>query len=224
VSEAARREGEAGHDSSTAVAVLLALAAVVAAVLGFRAAILGDSGSDTFHGAIREDVKRGSGIVEDARFLYSEEAPAALEVASHRIQAEETQEAAKEADAEVRELVQTEANKHEGILGVLFEASAIASDRRYASGDGYDVVKRLVDNRNENPDLVALDPDSTEDLGVERSRKATMLVAATIPAGLAFLFGALAQGFPARRRQLVYAGFGSVGIAVLAALLIEALA
>jgi hypothetical protein len=224
VSDAAKREGDAGHDTSTAVAVLLALAAVIAAVLGFRAAILGDSGSDTFHGAIREDVKRGSGIVEDARFLYSEEAPAALEVASERIQAEETEAQVKRADPEVRKLVQTEANKHEGILGVILDASAIASDPRYARGDGFDVSKRLVDNRAENPDLLELDPDATEELGVDRSRKATLLVAATIPAGLAFLFGALAQGFPARRRLLVRAGFGSVALAVLAALLIEVLA
>jgi hypothetical protein len=193
-------------------------------VIGFRAALLGDSGSDTFYGAVREDVKRGSGIVEDSRFLYSEEAPAALEVASQRIQAEETEEAAKEADREIRALVQTEANKHEGIVGVLLDASAIASDPRYAQGDGFDVTKRLVDNRAENPDLLELDPDATEDLGIERSRKATLLVAATIPAGLAFLFGALAQGFPARRRLFVQAGFGAVGVAVLAALLIEALA
>ena len=99
---------------------------------------------------------------------------------------------------------------HEGIVGVKLDASEIASDPKYEQGDGYDVPAALADKRAENPDLVAIDPDSTEDLGIDRSRKATMLVAATIPAGLAFLFGALAQGFPARRRIFVYAGFASV--------------
>ena len=224
MSDAAKREGDPAHDNSTIVAVLLAAAAVVAAVIGFRAALLGDSGSDTFHTAVREDVKRGNSIVEDARFIYEEEAPNALSVAVQRIQAEETEREAKSADPEVRDLVQTEASKHEGILGIILEASAIASEPNYARGDGFDVIDRLADNRAETPELSGLDPDATADLGIDRSRKATMLVAATIPAGLAFLFGALAQGFPTRRRQFVYAGFGAVSIAVLAAILIEVLA
>ena len=224
MSEADTTRGEAQKDTSTVVAVLLAAAAVVAAVIGFRAALLGDSGSDTFHTAIREDVKRGSGIVEDARFVYSEQAPAALEVASERIQGEELDRQVPRSEEQVRDLVRTEASKHEGIIGVILEASAIASEPKYAKGDGFDVVARLVDQRNENPDLVALDPDGTEELGVDRSRKATLLVAATIPAGLAFLFGALAQGFPARRRVLVRAGFAAVGVAMLAGVLVEVLA
>jgi hypothetical protein len=224
VSEAAERRGDPEHDNSTVVAVLLAAAAVAAAVIGFRAALLGDSGSDTFHTAVREDVKRGSAIVEDSRFVYSEQAPAALEVASERVQGEELDEQAKNADPEIRDLVATEAAKHEGVLGVILEASAIATEPKYAQGDGFDVPAALADKRAENPDLVAIDPDSTEGLGIDRSRKATLLVAATIPAGLAFLFGALAQGFPGRRRLLVQAGFASVGLAVLAAILIEMLA
>jgi hypothetical protein len=224
VNEAGNGRGADGHDTSTVVAVLLASAAVVAAVIGFRAALLGDSGSDTFHTAVREDVKRGAGIVEDSRFVYSEQAPAALEISSERIQAEETEAEAKQSDPEIRGFVQNEAGMHEGIVGVKLEASAIASDSKYEQGDSYDVPAALADKRAENPDLVAIYPDSTEDLGIDRSRKATMLVAATIPAGLAFLFGALAQGFPARRRLFVYAGFASVGVAVIAALLIEVLA
>jgi hypothetical protein len=195
VNEAGNGRGADGGDTSTVVAVLLASAAVVAAVIGFRAALLGDSGSDTFHTAVREDVKRGAGIVEDSRFVYSEQAPAALEIASERIQAEETREEAKQADPGIRGFVENEAGMHEGIIGVKLEASAIASDPKYEEGDGFD-----------------------------GSRKATMLVAATIPAGLAFLFGALAQGFPARRRLFVFAGFASVAVAVIAALLIEVLA
>jgi hypothetical protein len=224
VSEARASRGNEQDDTSTVVAVLLAAAAVVAAVIGFRAALLGDSGSDTFHEAIREDVKSGSGIVEDARFVYSEQAPAALEVASERIQGEELEKQVGRADPEIRDLVKTEASKHEGILGVILEASAIASESKYAKGDGYDVVARLADQRNEHPDLVALDPAGTEEEGIDRSRKATLLIAATIPAGLAFLFGALAQGFPDRRRLLVRAGFVAVGVAALAAIAIEVLA
>jgi len=224
VSEAGSNRGDEQQDTSAVVAVLLAAAAVVAAVIGFRAALLGDSGSDTFHEAVREDVKSGSGVVEDARFVYSEQAPAALEVASERIQGEEVEKQVESADPEVRDLVKTEAAKHEGNLGVILEASEIASEPKYAKGDGFDVVARLEDQRNEHPDLVALDPDGTEQLGIDRSRKATLLIAATIPAGLAFLFGALAQGFPARRELLVRAGFAAVAIAVLAGILIEVLA
>ena len=224
MSESRVSRGENQQDTSAVVAVLLAAAAVVAAVIGFRAALLGDSGSDTFHTAIREDVKRGSGIVEDARFVYSEQGPAALEVASERIQGEEIQKEVGQADPPLRDFVQTEASKHEGILGVILEASEIASEPKYSKGDGFDVVARLADQRNEHPDLVALDPDGTEEEGIDRSRKATLLIAATIPAGLAFLFGALAQGFPDRRGVLVRAGFVAVGVAVVAAILIELLA
>ena len=224
MSEAQTNRGDEQKDTSTVVAVLLAAAAVVAAVIGFRAALLGDSGSDTFHTAVREDVKRGSGIVEDARFVYSEQGPAALEVASERIQGEELERQVGRSDEEIRDLVQTEAAKHDGILQVILEASEIASEPKYAKGDGFDVVARLADQRKAHPDLVELDPDGTEELGIDRSRQATLLVAATIPAGLAFLFGALAQGFPARRRVLVQAGFAAVAVAVLAAILIEVLA
>lgn len=52
-------EGAKTAETPTIVAVLLATAAVVAAVIGARAALLGDEGTDTWHTAVREDARRG---------------------------------------------------------------------------------------------------------------------------------------------------------------------
>ena len=214
--------GDEGQDTSIAIAVLLAAAAVLAATLGFRSALLGDSGSDTWHEAVREDVKRGAGLVEDVRFVYEEEAPAALQVAADTIQAEENERAADGKSGEVAALLRTEAGKHAGLVEVNFEASAIASDPKYDQGkDGYDVIGRLADNRAENPDLVALDPDETEQEGSDDNDQSVLLLAATIPAGLAFLCGAFAQGFPTRQRPFVVVGFVFLAVGLVAAIVIE---
>ncbi len=209
-------------ETPTIVAVLLATAAVVAAVIGARAALLGDDGSDTWHSAVREDVKRGAAVVEDVRFVYSEEAPLAFQVSEGLLRAEESRKAAKGASELERELLETHAGAQEGVADTVGSSSALATDPEYElDNGGYDVLGRLADRRAENPDLVALDPDATERQGTELNFESSLLVAATLPAALAFMCGALAHGFPSRRRWLVPAGFALVAISLVLAIVFE---
>jgi hypothetical protein len=213
---------EAEEDTDTALAVLLALAAVLAALIGARAAYLGDVGSDTWHEALREDIKHGAGLVEDVRFLYQEEAPLALQVAEARIRAREAAlEAARAPASAVRDALLTEAGAQHRVANALGASSKLASNPRYREGDGFDLARRLADVRAENPDLVALDPDQTQEEGNDLAQESSLLVAAAIPVGLAFLCGALSKGFPLWRRWLIPVGYGLAAAGLIAAILVE---
>ena len=208
-------------ETDTSVAILLAVAAVLAAVIGARAAIVGDSGSDTWHSAVREDVKRGAGMVEDVRFVYDEEAPAALGAVEARTRGQELRRAARNG-GQVRDLLAAEAATQARLARTATRASSIASNPKYAGDSGgYDVLERLADRRARNPDLVALDPDATEAHGSDRTKESSLLVAATILVAIAFLLGALAEGFARWRTRLVPAGFVFAGLGLLMALIVE---
>jgi hypothetical protein len=217
------RSGPAANgDTPTIVAVLLACAAVVAAIIGARAAVVGDDGSDTWHSAVREDVKRDAGLVEDVRFVYSEEAPLAFQVSEGEVRADEAHEQAKGTSGLTRELLEAHAGAFEGVVRVIGGASKLAKDEDYhLDNGGYNVLQRLVDTRAENPDLVALDPDATEAEGADLSYESALMVATTLPAGLAFLCGALAHGFPSRRRWLVPLGFVLTGLSFVLFVIVE---
>jgi hypothetical protein len=204
------------------VAILLALAAVVAAAIGIRAAILADHGSAAWSESIREDVKRGAGLVEDVRFVYTEEAPVALEIAAARILAEEENRGGQVAPESIAGFILSEAAAQEGVAETLEPSSAIAKDPHYGNWKhGYEVAERLADVRKENPELVELEPDETEAEGSDLRLESSLLIASTIPVALAFLCGALADAFESRRRQLVIAGFCLVAIGIVLALIIE---
>ena len=211
----------AAGDTDTTVAILLAVAAVLAALIGARAAIIGDEGSDTWHSAVREDVKRGTAMVEDVRFIYAEEAPASLQVVEARTRARELRRVAR-GGGEFRDLLSAEAATQQRLPQTYERASAIAKDPKYATrSGGYDILERLADRRAEHPDLVRLDPDAIESRGSDRTREAALLVAATILVAIAFLLGALAEGFRAWRRRLVPAGFVFAGLGLVTALIVE---
>jgi hypothetical protein len=221
--DAGRREApEAAGQTPTIVAVLLAAAAVVAAVIGARAATVGDEGSDTYHTAIREDVKAGAGLVEDVRFVYQEEAALAFQVAESISRSAESRAQAQESPGLAQSLLETDAGAQEGVVETLRESSDLAFDPRYELPNGaYDVLQRLADNRAENPELVAIDADSTEERATDLNYESALLIATTVPAALAFLCGALANGFPGARRWLVPVGFGLTGLSLVLAVIVE---
>jgi hypothetical protein len=216
-----RDEPPDSGETPTVVAVLLAVAAVVAAVIGARAALLTDSGSDTWHQTIREDVKRGAALVEDVRFVYTEEAPLAFQAAEGAVRSEEARREARSTGGISKSLLEVHAGAQAGVVETVITSSKLASSEKYATPKGPDVIERLADVRAENPDLVSLDPDATEDRGSELNFEGSMLVATTIPAGLGFLCGALANGFPSRRRWLVPLGFALTGVSLVLALIVE---
>jgi FlaG/FlaF family flagellin (archaellin) len=203
------------------VAILLALAATVAAVLGARAAVVSSAASEVWQTAVREEVKRSAALVEDVRYVYAVEAAVALRAAAAAIEADELRlSAASLGDAE-KPAAESEAFVRQTSADALAGVFDLTKDPRYHAGDGYAVTARLADVRNQHPELVALDPDATMDKGSEDSRHGWRLVAATILAGIAFLFGSLAQGFPRYRLSLTVAGFAFLALAATAAILVE---
>jgi hypothetical protein len=212
----------AGGETPTIVAVLLACAAVVAAIIGARAAIVGDAGSDTWHTSVREDVKAGAGLVEDVRFVYTEDAPLAFQVSEGNVRAEEAHREARGTSGLTREILVAHAGAFEGVVRTIEQASKLAKDPDYElDTGGYDVLRRLADVRDEHPDLVEIDADATEEEGSDLTFESALLVASTLPAGLAFLCGALAHGFPSRRRLLVPLGFALTGLSLVLAIVVE---
>lgn len=213
---------EVGDYADTTVAVLLTVAAVIAALIGIRAAVLGDSGSDTWHAAVRQDVKRDAAIVEVSRFIYQEEAPLALQVAAERFQGEEVRKEENFKSGTVRDLLDADASMRDRLALLNEKGSEVARDKRYATDEGgFDIIRRLGDRRQKDQDLVRLDPDATERRASGDIKEASLLIATTIPVALGFLCGALAEAFEPRRRILVRVGYVLVGLGLVLAIFIE---
>ena len=204
------------------VALLAAAAAVVIALVGVRASMLGGEASGAWQQAVRQEVKRAAATVEDLRYLYESEAIATLEVVRDTILAEEYRRAAERATGAVREALLAEAGRADQLESLYRAGSLIASDPKYAlEAGGYDIVARLVDLRSANPDLVAIDPDALEQAGDTHAAKAGAMVRAGIPAAVTFLFAALANGFPRRRRPFLAGGLVTLVLSVIAAIAVE---
>jgi FlaG/FlaF family flagellin (archaellin) len=92
------------------VAVLLALAAVVGIVLGGRASLVRSSATDAWQGALRQEIKRAAGAVEDVRYVYTSEAPIAFQVDEAKIRATEARRAAARATGLTKRVLLLEAN------------------------------------------------------------------------------------------------------------------
>ena len=69
---------------------------------------------------------------------------------------------------------------------------------------------------------MAIDPDAIEAAGDAASAKASQYLRAAIPVSVTFLFAALANGFPRRRRPLLAAGVVTMAIGIAAAFAVEA--
>jgi hypothetical protein len=186
------------------VALTLAVSAVVAAVLGARAAIALGTAGDELQRSVRVDVKRGAGLVEDVRFVYDDEAPAAYRYAKARAFAEELQRSAATQSGIARSETLVEAGAQARIAAATLQASAIAKNPRYRRSDGsFDVGRRLADDRMKNPALLALSPDEEEAGGARTAWHGALDGATTLGPALAFFFAALAQAFTRQRRGLL---------------------
>ncbi|MBI4260367.1 MAG: hypothetical protein HY658_07360 [Actinobacteria bacterium] len=207
------------------VAVLLAAAAVVAAFLGARASLVSSAASGDWQHAVRQETKRAAALVEDVRFVYSDEASAAFLVAESEILAEEYRRQAEALSGTARAALVIEARVQEALAAAVGGNFEIVTDPSYRTAEGgFDVGARLAAVRAAYPDLVAIDPDEPMDAADAAARRAVLGVGATLPVAAAFLFGALAQGFPGRRRPLLSAGFAFLALGALAGVLIEAVA
>jgi hypothetical protein len=208
--------------------LVLAVAAVLAAGLAARSALLSSSAAGARQMAVRTELKLGAAMVEDVRYVYNTEGPRAFRIAAARVRAEEYGRRADASRGDVAAAMRIEANAQRLTADTLVQSEAeldfpsIAADDTYLTpSGGYDLGRRLTDVRAENPDLVVLDPAGIQAEGEHKADLAVKLLGATVPVGFAFMFGALGQAYTRRRRGLLVGAWVALGVAVVLAVLIE---
>jgi hypothetical protein len=204
------------------VAALLAIAAILAALITARASFLSSDASSAWQRALRTDVKRSAAAQEDIRYLYQSEMPIAMKVETAAQRASFMRTAAGGASGSVRDRLLFEADLYDQVVTSLQPASPLSGRPDLAfPGGGIDLAKALADQRNQNPALVALDPEHDMTDGDTVALKARRVTLSTIPIAVGVLLGALAQPFGRRRRLLVALGAVAVGIGALAWFVVE---
>ncbi|HVF13857.1 MAG TPA: hypothetical protein VM942_04610 [Acidimicrobiales bacterium] len=204
------------------VAILLALSAVVAAVIGGRVAFRSSTATSLWQQSVREETKRAAAYVEDLRYVYTSEQPVAFALSDARFRAEELKNVAPSVEGLNRIVIELEQAIQEYLSsGPLAEASLLFNDERYQGEHGFDVARRVADIRSENPELVALDPEKARASGNRASTHAIRLMATTIIVAIAFMFGSLAQGFPKRRQALLTVGTVMLALGAVSATVVE---
>ena len=222
--EAANAEAPPPTDpgAGSGIAILLAATAVVAAVVAGRASLLSSGASGAWQQAVRQQVQQAAAAVEDVRYVYGSEAPIAFLIARSNVQAEEYSAAADGLPADVAARLELEADVKRRFVESITEASFIARDPTYAREDGgFDIALRLRDVRNENPDLLRVDPNVPQATGDRASLRARMMMVATVPVAVAFLWGALGQAIPRRRRAFIVLGIAFLVIGLIGAVGVE---
>lgn len=212
-----------GHERGHAgVAILLTAAAVVAAFIGFRAASISSSATEAWQSALRTEVKRSAGAMEDVRFLYQSELPIAVRIAEARIVQEQLLAAAQSESGATRQTLLLEASVQGQIITALSTSSDLATKPDYAlPTGGFDLAKRLADLRAQNPALVALDPDALQADGDKLAHKAEVTAMTLLPTSVAAFLGVLAQAFRRRRLALLRLGVVVLAVGAAAALAVE---
>ena len=221
-SEIALGVRERGHSG---VAILLALAAVAAAVIGARASMVSSDANDSWQSALRTEVKRSAAAINDVQSLYLNDLPVAVQVLRAKELAESMQAAQAGQTPAVQRALALEASVDGQLVDALTSSSDLAGGSAYAlPAGGYDLGKRLADIRARSPDLVALNPDAIEATGDRLAQKALLLTFALIPTGLCALLGVLAQPLRRYRRQLLGSGIVALCAGVAMAVGVEVLA
>jgi hypothetical protein len=215
---------EPRHRHGPGVALLLGAAAVVTAIVAGRASFMSADASTNWQQSVREQVKQSAAYVEDIRFTYTVEEPQALSLAEARFRAQQLASEVQVTSGLTQSLLAVEQGVQNDVVKALANSSPLASDPRYQTATGYDINKRLADVRNENPDLVKLDPTKAQKRGDDFSRRSIALAESTVLAAGAFLFGSLAQGFARRRGLFLTLGTVLLAAGVVAAFVADAVA
>src|SRR5205823_12121582 len=114
-----------------------------------------------------------------------DEAPLALQAAKGLALHNALQEVAGAQTGAVRSILLTEAKVAFDVARAEFAQSGFGSPRYVTSSGGVDVGRRLADVRNEHPDLVGIDPTRSLVAGDRASRRASLVLGAGIPLGVA---------------------------------------
>ena len=206
---------ERGHGG---VALLLTVAAIVAAVISFRAAIISSSASDSWQSALRSEVKRSAAAMEDVRSLYQSELPIAVRILQARIVQAEMLAEAQGQSGPARQALLQEADVQGQIITALSSSSELATAPQYSLPARAElrlaqgrVDEALADLRATYPDLLALNPDGLETTGDRLAHEAELTILALVPTSVAAFLGVLAQPF--RRRRMMLLRLGALALA-----------
>jgi hypothetical protein len=216
-------DAQGGRAAGTGVAFLLAAAAILAALITARASVLGGQATDLWQQSVREEERRGALLIQGVRFTYGDEGDIAFLIATSQTRADTLEEAAASAAPDIAERLRAEAQVHAQVAEAMRTSVVIGNDPRFVlPSGGYDLAASLASDRAEDgDDLLADDPVATVKAGDEASQHAIAILTITIVAGFAFLAGALAQALPSRRRLLLVAGWVTLGMAALLAIVVE---
>jgi hypothetical protein len=209
-SEMAVTRAESGNGR---VAVLLAVAAVVAALIGWQAAVISNSAGSDWQSALRTEVKRSAAAQEDVRYLYQNELPVAIRVLQARALESAYRAAAKTATGPAQLALKVEADTQAQVASALEKNYELSSSPAYAlPSGGLDLAKRLADLRATSPGILALDPGALETQGDALASRANLLTLTLLPTSIGALFGVLAQ--PLRRYRDRFLALGWTGVVV----------
>jgi hypothetical protein len=216
--------GRAEGESHRGVAILLGTVAVLAAIVGARSTSISSDATDAWQSALRTEVKRSTGALEDIRYVYQAEVPVAVVVMGGRLKADELRTASGTATGNLAASLAMEAAIEDGVVTAIEGSAPLVTDPAYAlPGGGVDLGQRLADQRNENGDLLTLDPDAIAAEGDHLATKGSSMTLALLPLGLAALFGAMAQPFWRARRLLLSLGTLALGTGAAIWVLVEAI-
>lgn len=157
--------------------------AVVTISVGVAFAVatyLAGQATDHWNRAVKDDVKWSAGLIEDARYLFADEAPFAYEYATTVARADALTESAaglppREATAALIEARATSSGV-QGRRDQFLLAGDTLLDDRYWTGDHFDVATRLEDARASARTTVVADPAALEATG-DRYAAAAVTVA-----------------------------------------------
>jgi hypothetical protein len=111
-----------------------------------------------------------------------------------------------------RQALLMEASVDAQIASALAKSTELATNADYAlASGGLDLGRRLADLRNQQPALLALDPDTLQATGDKLAAKAATMTTALIPTSVAAFLGVLAQPF--RRRRVLLIRLAAVALA-----------
>lgn len=212
------------------VALLLTAAAVLAALMGGRAAALSASASTSWQNGTRAQVKQAAAYVAQIRSVYGVEVPRAISVTEVRLRAEELDKVVADENVERRTLglLKDEKAVQEEILEASLPTSVLAKRPEYQTSVGFDPARMLADEDTvvpvvlaNEPGLLNLDPEGLHEEGNETSDHAIRMLGSTVPVALAFLSGSLGRIMLRWRRIFLMIGILFLAFGVVSAVAVE---
>ena len=225
-----RRRKVQGPDRSEdyGVAWLALVAAIAAGVLPCWAALLSAKADGGWQTALREELTWSAALVEDVRFVYTDQAPDIFRVDLAEARAAALRDAAADRTDLGGQVAMAEARAE---LELAFRTRrrlgmSPEQEEAYRRPDGsFDLQRRLAHERNLHPNLVGMDPGRQQAAGDRAGGRAGWVAVAMVPVAGAFVLAALAYRAghgrhrrPVLHRRLLGLGYGLLGVAALMAL------